>query len=145
MFHKILAAIDLSDPDLGKKAATRAVELAKLGGGLVRLLNVQSLLPATFMEYVPVDFDAGQMERAKKALAALQADLEKETSTHPGLISAVARLGGTYPEILDEATQWGADLIVIGSHRPGMATFLLGSTAKTVVSHATCSVLVIRD
>jgi universal stress protein F len=55
------------------------------------------------------------------------------------------RFGGTYPEIPAEADEWGADLIVIGSHRPAMSTYLLGSTAKSVVRHATCSVLVVRD
>ena len=39
----------------------------------------------------------------------------------------------------------GADLIVIGSHRPAMSTYLLGSNAKTIVRHAKCSVLVLRD
>jgi UDP-N-acetylmuramate: L-alanyl-gamma-D-glutamyl-meso-diaminopimelate ligase len=37
-----------------------------------------------------------------------------------------------------------ADLIVIGSHRPAMSTYLLGSNAKTVARHATCSVLIVR-
>ena len=38
-----------------------------------------------------------------------------------------------------------ADLIVIGSHRPAMSTYLLGSNAKTIVRHAKCSVLVLRE
>ena len=38
----------------------------------------------------------------------------------------------------------GADLIIIGSHRPAMSTYLLGSNATTVVRHAGCSVLVVR-
>ena len=45
---------------------------------------------------------------------------------------------------LAEAEDWGADLIVVGSHRPTMATYLLGSNAKTIVRHAKCSVLVVR-
>ena len=55
------------------------------------------------------------------------------------------RIGGVYPEILAEAKDWGADLVVIGSHRPAMSTYLLGSNATTVVRHATCSVLVVRE
>jgi universal stress protein F len=54
------------------------------------------------------------------------------------------RAGGVYPEILAEAEACGADLIVIGSHRPAMSTYLLGSNAKTVARHATCSVLIVR-
>jgi universal stress protein F len=53
--------------------------------------------------------------------------------------------GGVYHELLREATEWRADLIVVGSHRPVMSDYLLGSNAKTIVRHAQCSVLVVRE
>jgi nucleotide-binding universal stress UspA family protein len=37
-----------------------------------------------------------------------------------------------------------ADLIVVGSHRPAMKDYLLGTNAARVVRHAHCSVLVVR-
>ena len=43
-----------------------------------------------------------------------------------------------------DAAEWRADLIVVGSHRPVMSDYLLGSNAKTIVRHAQCSVLVVR-
>ena len=47
--------------------------------------------------------------------------------------------------ILDEADRWGADLIVVGSHGYGaLQRFLLGSVSQAVVSHAKCSVEVVR-
>jgi Universal stress protein family len=47
--------------------------------------------------------------------------------------------------ILDEATQWGADLIVLGSHgRRGAERFLMGSISEAVAMHAHCSVEVVR-
>jgi len=36
------------------------------------------------------------------------------------------------------------DLIIVGSHKPGLQDYLLGSTAARVVRHAMCSVLVGR-
>ena len=60
-----------------------------------------------------------------------------------GCRSTVAS-GGVYHELLREASDWGADLIVVGSHRPVMSDYLLGSNAKTIVAHAQCSVLVVR-
>ena len=36
-------------------------------------------------------------------------------------------------------------MIVIASHDPGLADYLLGSTAGRVVRHAHCSVLVVRN
>ena len=47
--------------------------------------------------------------------------------------------------ILDEAESWGADLIVVGSHGyRAWERFLLGSVSQAVVSHAKCSVEVVR-
>jgi nucleotide-binding universal stress UspA family protein len=47
--------------------------------------------------------------------------------------------------ILDEAESWGADLVVVGSHGYGAwQRFLLGSVSQAVVSHAKCSVEVVR-
>jgi nucleotide-binding universal stress UspA family protein len=47
--------------------------------------------------------------------------------------------------ILEEAERWNADLIVIGSHGYGAwQRFLLGSVSQAVVSHAKCSVEVVR-
>ncbi len=47
--------------------------------------------------------------------------------------------------ILSEAAEWGADLIVVGSHgRRGVNRFLLGSVSEAVALHANCSVEIIR-
>jgi nucleotide-binding universal stress UspA family protein len=47
--------------------------------------------------------------------------------------------------ILEEADRWKADLIVVGSHGYGAwHRFLLGSVSQAVVSHAKCSVEVVR-
>lgn len=48
--------------------------------------------------------------------------------------------------LIDEARQNHADLIVVGSHgRSGLSKLLLGSVAAHVVSHAPCSVLVVKE
>ena len=48
--------------------------------------------------------------------------------------------------ILQEAAEWSADWIVLGSHgSSGLSRFLIGSTSETVATHATCSVEVIRQ
>jgi hypothetical protein len=45
---------------------------------------------------------------------------------------------------LGVAEEAGADLVVVGSHRPAMKDYLLGTNAARVVRHARCSVLVAR-
>ena len=141
MYKRIVLAVDLTEPTLSPKGLAQAVELAKAGLSELRLVNVQPVIPATFMEYVPVDFDVEQAPRAKEALDAILAsvDLPAERKT------AATRAGGIYHELLQEASEWDADLIVVGSHRPVMSDYLLGSNAKTIVRHAQCSVLVVRE
>lgn len=141
MYKRIVLAIDLFEPTPIPKGLTQAVELAKTGGGELRLVNVQPIMPATFMEYVPVDFDVEQAKRAKDALDAILASINLPAERK----SAATRAGGIYHELLQEASEWDADLIVVGSHRPVMSDYLLGSNAKTIVRHAQCSVLVVRE
>jgi nucleotide-binding universal stress UspA family protein len=50
-----------------------------------------------------------------------------------------------YAEILAVAEEAETDLIVVGSHRPAMKDYLLGTNAARVVRHAGCSVLVARE
>jgi nucleotide-binding universal stress UspA family protein len=60
-------------------------------------------------------------------------------------VQTVVREGDPRSAIVDEADEWGADLIVVGSHgRTGLKRLFLGSVAQTVVSHAPCSVEVVR-
>jgi nucleotide-binding universal stress UspA family protein len=54
-------------------------------------------------------------------------------------------LGPPQQMILDEAENWGADLIVIGSHGYGFwDRLLLGSVSQAVASHAKCSVEIVK-
>jgi nucleotide-binding universal stress UspA family protein len=141
MYKRIVLAVDLGEPSPSPKGLEQAMELANASGGELRLVNVQPVMPATFMEYVPVDFDVEQAKRAKDALDAILASINLPAERK----SAATRAGGIYHELLQEASEWDADLIVVGSHRPVMSDYLLGSNAKTIVRHAQCSVLVVRE
>lgn len=53
--------------------------------------------------------------------------------------------GNPKEEILNRANQWGADLIIVGSHgRSGMSKIILGSVSQTVAAAAPCAVLIVR-
>jgi nucleotide-binding universal stress UspA family protein len=140
MYKRIILAVDLADPSPAPKGLEQALEIAKMSGGELRFVNVQPVVPATFMEYVPADFDLEQNKRAQETLDIVVARIDLPANRK----SAVARAGGIYHELLQEAADWNADLIVVGSHRPVMSDYLLGSNAKTIVRHAPCSVLVVR-
>jgi nucleotide-binding universal stress UspA family protein len=140
MYKTILVPVDLGELAMAQPALDRAVALAAASGGTVRLIAVRSIVPVTYMEFVPASFDEGQQLEAETKLAEVAAGVPLP----PERVSAVVRLGSVYAEVLEEAEKTGADLIVVGSHRPTMATYLLGSNASTIVRHARCSVLVVR-
>lgn len=139
MFEKILVPVDLTEPELTRQALEEAVAIAKSAAKL-RLVNVQSLVPVAFIDYIPANFDEELRASAEQELAETAAKLDYPKEQ----VTTVVRFGAIYPEVLAEAEDWGADLIVLSSHRPAMSTYLLGSNAKTIVRHAKCSVLVVR-
>jgi universal stress protein A len=56
------------------------------------------------------------------------------------------RIGDAASTILGQATEWGADLIAVGSHgQRSIHDFLLGSVAESVARRAGCSVAIIRN
>ncbi|PWB78790.1 MAG: universal stress protein UspA [Methylocystaceae bacterium] len=140
MFKKFLIPVDLTEPDLTKQALDEALAIAKGANAQLRLVNVQSLVPVAFIDYIPPNFDEELRTAAEQEIAEVAAKIDYPQ----GLVSTVVRFGAIYPEVLAEAEEWGADLIVLSSHRPAMSTYLLGSNAKTIVRHAKCSVLVVR-
>src|SRR5208283_5894935 len=104
MYKRIILAVDLADPAPTPKGLEQALELVKASGGELRLVNVQPVVPATFMEYVPADFDTEQSKRAKEALDAILESVDLPA----GRKSAAARAGGIYHELLQEASDWNA-------------------------------------
>lgn len=140
MYTSILVPIDLGDSGLAKPAIATAATLANTFNATVRLVNVLPMTPVMLAEYVPANFDAQQRQSCEEAIAIVAA----ESGIDPARISSVVRQGGIYHEILEEAVEINADLIVMSSHRPAMKTYFLGSNAGHVVRYAKCSVLVVR-
>lgn len=95
-------------------------------------------LPASYSEEIEVALRKQGQSIIDRALQRLKAN--KALS-----LSSLLVLGSPRTTILDEAESWGADLIVLGSHGySAWKRFLLGSVSQAVVSHAKCSVEVVR-
>ena len=142
MFKHILVPIDVREPEVAREALEAAVALAKSFSGLIRLAHVVSpIVPSSPMAVIPrsVYDDLGVYEKTLLDEMAAAVDLPK------GRVSTVVRIGGVYPELLQEALEWPADLILVGAHRRSMATFLLGSTAAALSRHASCTVMIVRS
>jgi nucleotide-binding universal stress UspA family protein len=98
------------------------------------------------------EFRSGNLEALKAAEKQLRRHGEDVVARAEQLLRKAGfkihtkiREGDRRAEIIDQAAEWGADLIVLGSHgRKGLNRFLLGSVAEFVSRHADCSVEIVR-
>jgi nucleotide-binding universal stress UspA family protein len=99
--------------------------------------------PAFVMAAAYVETTQELWRLAPELLAAAAARLRRD---HPGLAITTKALEGAPRElIVQEAADWGADLIVLGSHGHGpLRQALLGSVATGVAADAACAVEIIR-
>jgi nucleotide-binding universal stress UspA family protein len=142
MYKNILVAIDLNDEASCHKPLLTAVELARTFGVWLNVLTVVREVEAIL-----------QTKTATLGYELIVADLENWVAALIRRLNAsdldpsvlVAHGASTYAEILGIAEEAGADLVVVGSHRPAMKDYLLGTNAGRVVRHARCSVLVARE
>lgn len=136
MYKTILVPIDLTHPD----RAEPMIEIARNIGdkdARIILLNVVEEMPA----FVAAELPMGIFENAHK----LANEKLKTIAETAGLESDYKVLSGiAHSTILEVAKKQKADLIIVGSHKPGLQDYFLGSTAARVVRHADCTVLVMR-
>jgi len=147
---RILLAVD------GSVSSDRATQLVSSfplpPDSVVRIVSVQR--PSTDVLATPWATFGGPMGAAPETDAQADARYRREaidraelTLRRPGLkVEGFLLRGRSGPSIVDEATAFHADLIVLGSRGHGaIATMVLGSTASEVVDHAPCPVLVARS
>jgi nucleotide-binding universal stress UspA family protein len=97
-------------------------------------------LPATYLDELDVAVKKQAQSVVERAVAVLKSKTAKGIK-----VTGVCIPGSPRSVILDEAKESNADLIVVGSHGYGAwGRFLLGSVSQSVVSHAKCSVEVVR-
>ncbi len=139
MFKNILVPIDLAHIEKSQTMIEQAKVLADANDSQLTLLNVIMEIPA----YVALEMPAGTQEKgiihAKNTLNKLAQDHALPKSTGIEVV-----LGNAANKILDIAEKKNIDLIMIASHQPGFADYLLGSVSSKVVRHAHCTVMVLR-
>ena len=143
---KILLAIDGSP--CSDAAVAEVVRRPWPEGSLVKVLTaLETPMPPTPEAWaLPLNYFENLDAALRKQGENIVNDaLQKLKSNKTLRADAVLAPGSPRPVILDEAESWGADLIVLGSHGYGaLKRFLLGSVSQAVVSHANCSVEVVR-
>ncbi|WP_299727975.1 universal stress protein [uncultured Tateyamaria sp.] len=135
MYNKVLVAMAL-DHDVSAQTLGIARTLLNEGGEVVAL-HVHEAPEGTVRAYLDENTMAAGFEKAR-------VDMEAKLATFPDVTGALVE-GHSARAIIDYAATHDVDCIVIGSHKPGLSDYFLGSTAARVVRHAPCAVHVHRS
>jgi nucleotide-binding universal stress UspA family protein len=146
---KILVATDGSRE--AELAATTATDLVERTGSELHLVYVGHM-PPLFYESpedwtLDLDLQSRMKERAEeKAGKRLDEQVRRVREAGGEVAGAHARLGSPDAEIVGLAEELGAGLIVLGSRGVGpLRSALMGSVSHSVVRHAHCPVMVVRE
>lgn len=139
MYKEILLSIDLEDENSWNKALPTAVEYAKAFGSRIHVVTV---VPEFGM--VRQFFPEGYEDQVKESVKARLHEFTAGQIPKDIAVQHIIAHGSIYEEINKAADEVGADLIIIGSHRPKLGDYLLGPNAARVVRHSKRSVLVVR-
>jgi nucleotide-binding universal stress UspA family protein len=142
MYRNILLPVDLADEHSWRKALPTTLALCKTFGAALHVITVVPDFGLPLVgQYFPPDYEARMHEQVADRLKEFVAAQVPEGVPVQHIVAA----GKVYHEILTTAERIGADLIVMGSHRPELSDYLLGPNAARVVRHANCSVMVVRE
>lgn len=146
MYQRILVPTDGSATS--EKGLAEAIALAKLSGGRIRLVHVVDAMSVAMgadgfasysAEVLPLLREAGTeiLRRARERVQ--DAGVTVDVTLREVLAGRVA------DQVIEEATAWPADLIVIGTHgRRGVRRLVLGSDAEQVLRVSSVPVLLVR-
>jgi universal stress protein E len=134
--RRVLLTTDLSE--LSSAVHERAVDTIDAFLGAPE--RVRSLVVLGW-QVAPAPLTPAAVTRA--ARAELEAFLQERDSVLP-IVEPVVRSGLIADEIVAEAREWDADLLVVGTHARGWgARMMLGSVAEAALRDAPCNVLAV--
>jgi nucleotide-binding universal stress UspA family protein len=133
MLKRILLPIDPVTAEYGQPAIDAAVDLARKYAATIAVVWVAPPVESDPVNFVDVHMPALEAVVAER----LPSDVAIELHLR-------ADWGDPDREICNAAKELGADLIVMGTHRPRDGEELGDSNAATVVLNAECSVYVVR-
>ncbi len=146
MYRNILVPVDGSPTS--NAGLDEAIALAKALGARLRLLHLVDEMPLAFsadgfggmtVDMLGMLREAGQQLLGQSLAHVQAAGIEVDS------VLVESLNGRLFEHVNNQARDWPADLIVIGTHgRRGVGRMLLGSDAEQVVRHATVPVLLYR-
>lgn len=146
MYEKILVPVDGSPTSLA--GLNEAIALARVMGSTIKLLHVVDEISLMTSFEAAMALPPNVFDLLKEAGQQVLSDAE--TRTRAAGIAVEAELFESYSGrvsdlILTEAKEWGAQIIVLGTHgRRGVGRMLLGSDAEQVLRQSPVPVLLVR-
>ncbi|MBO6519531.1 MAG: universal stress protein [Rhodospirillales bacterium] len=135
MYQKILVPMALNH---GISPQTLEIARALMApGGSIVALHVFEVPKGSVSAYIGEEVIQKGLDKAAEVL--------REKTSHLDGVSTDIIRGEAHRKIVDYAVEHDFDCIVIGSHKPDLSDYLIGSTAARVVRHAPCAVHVHRD
>ena len=141
MYKTILLPLAL-DQGHGSRSMEIARRLRAQGGKIIAI-HVLDKIPSFASYYMSPDNEKMPSDIEKEIQAAAIKGIAERIGPEKD-VEAVVLTGHAGRTITDYAEKIGADCIIVGSHKPEMKDFFLGSTAARVMRYAPCSVHVLR-
>jgi nucleotide-binding universal stress UspA family protein len=139
---KILMAID--DSKFSEQSLRVICAQISSKGTEVRVLHVLQPITVAAPPQMSARYTPELEAQAKEAQELIKRAADSLSEAGFKVSTAVEK-GDVRLKIIDAAKDWGADLVVVGSHgRSGIPRLLLGSVAEFVARHAPCSVEIVR-
>jgi nucleotide-binding universal stress UspA family protein len=135
--HKVLVAVGGQDVD--EETVRLACRMTDPQSGRiygVHIIEVNRSLPLGAVMEDVVERGEKILDEVEKLASAAQLPVETE----------LVQARDTGPALVDEAVEWGADLIVMGlPYKRRFGEFNLGKTVPYVLKNATCRVMLFRE
>jgi nucleotide-binding universal stress UspA family protein len=110
----------------------------------IHVMNIVEPLPVVESWAYAVDWQK-LLENQRKEAEGIVAEAAKPLRDAGFTVTTAIEEGEAKSLLVEKASKWPADLVVLGSHgRKGLARFLLGSVSESVSRFAPCSVLIVR-
>lgn len=142
MYSTIIMPVDVYEMELSNKAIIHAEFLAQ-EGGIIHLVHVLPGASSLSMHRFAADVRRFEEHLQQEAEIRLRTMIE-HFSIDPSRIKLHVRFGNVRDTVNELVTELNADVVVVGSRNPTMATHLLGSNASSIIRHAHIPVLVVR-
>jgi nucleotide-binding universal stress UspA family protein len=144
MYKKILVPVDGSETS--RRGLDEAIQLTRDNSAKIRLVHVvnTAVVAVEYPGGSPMD-DVSNVRDNSEAVMKGAADIVSRSGLTAETVILGTPIENTGELIVHQATEWPADIIVMGTHgRRGLPRVVLGSNAEYVLRHTSVPVLLVR-